>query len=79
MVYAVVLVVTALYFVPELLAFADSARSTVTPAEWLARGHRWQRLSWLRGFVMFLCILPLLLALESPIPAPKLEPDPLEI
>jgi hypothetical protein len=78
-VYAVMLIVSTLYFVPELYAFADSARSTVTPAEWLARGQRWQRLSWLRGFVMFLCFLPLLLALESPLPAPEIEPDPLEL
>jgi hypothetical protein len=59
-------VATALYFVPELMAFANSPRSAVPPAEWLARGQRWQRLSWLRGAVMYVAFIPLLLALATP-------------
>jgi hypothetical protein len=65
-IYFLVLVVTQIYFIPELVAFAGSPRSTLSPAEWLARGQRWQRLSWIRGGIMYAAILPLLLALTSP-------------
>ena len=44
-VYLLVLVATRIYFVPELVAFERSPGSGVSPAEWLARGQRWQRLS----------------------------------
>jgi hypothetical protein len=64
--YVLVLVVTWLYFVPELTAFATSQASTISPAEWLERGQRWQHRSWLRGAVMYACIVPLLLALARP-------------
>ena len=53
---------TALYFVPELQAFRASASSTVTAAEWYARGQRWQHLSWIRGTFMYAAFVPLLLA-----------------
>ena len=66
-VYVLVLVISQLYFIPELLAFAHSPGSGLTPAEWLARGQRWQRLSWLRGAVMYAGILPLLFALTKPV------------
>src|ERR1043165_2338366 len=33
-IYAVAIITTALYFVPELIAFRDSASSNVAPAEW---------------------------------------------
>ena len=65
-IYFLVLVVTQIYFIPELIAFARSPQSTVSPAEWLARGQRWQRLSWIRGGIMYAAILPLLLALTRP-------------
>ena len=65
-VYVLVLVVSALYFIPELGAFARSPRASLTPAEWLARGQRWQRLSWIRGAVCYAAFLPLLLALTKP-------------
>jgi hypothetical protein len=65
-VYAVVLLVSFFYFVPELTLFKHSPESTVAAADWLARGRRWQRLSWLRGVVMFLMFVPLLLALTKP-------------
>lgn len=64
-IYFLVLVVTQIYFIPELIAFAESTKSTVLPSEWLARGQRWQRLSWIRGAVMYAGILPLLLALTK--------------
>jgi hypothetical protein len=73
--YALAIVATALYFVPELVAFANSPDSAVPPAEWLARGRRWQMLSWLRGAVMYAAFIPLLLALATPVTAPgRLEP-----
>jgi hypothetical protein len=65
-VYAVILVISQIYFIPELGAFAHSPQSTLSPAEWLARGQRWQRLSWLRGTIAYIFIVPLLLALTKP-------------
>ncbi|HEX8163176.1 MAG TPA: hypothetical protein VF538_15000 [Pyrinomonadaceae bacterium] len=64
-VYAVVLVVSALFFIPELVAFKHSPESGLSPAEWLARGRRWQHLSWVRGAVMYAAELPLLAALAG--------------
>ena len=70
--YVLALVATTFYFVPELRAFANSPKLAVSPAEWLARGQRWQRLSWLRGMMMYVGLVPLLLALAKPVdnPAP---------
>lgn len=65
--YALILVVTQLYFLPELFAFADSPRSGVAPAEWSARAQRWEVLSWLRGAVCYAFLVPLLLALTKPV------------
>ncbi|HEY0172052.1 MAG TPA: hypothetical protein VGB98_13600, partial [Pyrinomonadaceae bacterium] len=62
-VYVAVIVVSAIYFIPELIAFERSAGSGVAPSEWLARGGRWQRLSWVRGATMYAAIFPLLFAL----------------
>jgi len=70
-VYFLVLVVSSIYFIPELGAFRHSPESSLSPAEWLARGQRWQRLSWIRGVTMYIGILPLLLALTKPIGDPK--------
>ena len=68
--YALAIVATIFYFVPELLAFKNSPNLAVSPAEWLARGQRWQKLSWLRGAVMYLGTVPLLLALTRPVDEP---------
>jgi hypothetical protein len=65
--YALVLIVTMLYFVPELRAFKNSPNLAVSPAEWLMRGQRWQRFSWLRGTLMYLGIVPLLMGLAQPV------------
>lgn len=70
-VYIPVLVISWIYFIPELGAFKHSPESSVSPAEWLERGQRWQRLSWIRGAVMYAGILPLLLALTKPVGIPK--------
>ena len=63
--YALAIIATALYFVPELQAFANSPKLAISSAEWFARGQRWQYLSWLRGSVMFVAMVPLLLALTK--------------
>lgn len=64
--YLVVIAVSALYFVPELFAFARSPQSGVAAAEWSARAHRWEVLSWLRGAICYAFFVPLLLALAKP-------------
>ena len=64
--YVLAIVVTALYFVSELRAFKNSPNMAVSPAEWYARGQRWQHLSWTRGAVMGLSYIALLLALAWP-------------
>jgi hypothetical protein len=63
-IYLAALVVTMLYFVPGLVAFANSADLNIDPARWAERGLWWQRWSWLRGTAMYLGIVPLLLALH---------------
>ena len=63
-IYLLAIVVTALYFVPELQNFQASPNSNVSRADWHARGQRWQYLSWVRGTFMGLSIVPLLLALR---------------
>ena len=65
-VYVVVLLVSQFYFIPELVLFKHSPDSTISGAEWLARGRRWQRLSWLRGATLYLAFVPLLIALTKP-------------
>jgi uncharacterized membrane protein len=65
-VYLMVLVVSALYFVPELMAFKESPQSSLSRAEWLARGQRWQLLSWVRGAICYAAFIPLLIALSKP-------------
>lgn len=64
--YIVVLAVSALYFIPELFAFARSPQSGMAPAEWSVRAHRWEVLSWLRGSICYAFFVPLLLALTKP-------------
>ena len=65
-IYVAAIIVTAIYFVPGLLAFAESNKTTtVTPSEWLKRGKTWQRLSWIRGTFMLLGFLILLIALTK--------------
>lgn len=63
-VYLLAIVVTTLYFVPELRAFQNSPNLNISPADWYARGQRWQYLSWARGTFMGLSIIPLMLALR---------------
>ena len=65
-IYALTIVATALYFVPELMAFADSYKSnTTTVAEWFERGQTWQHLSWVRGCFMYSGFVFLLFSLTK--------------
>ena len=64
-IYFVVIVVTSIYFVPELIAFEQSPQSNLPSAQWLARGELWQQLSLIRGAIMFIAILPLLFSLTK--------------
>jgi hypothetical protein len=64
-IYVSVLIVSALFFVPELMAFAKSSESSLPASEWFARGHRWQNLSMIRGAVCFMGFIPLLIALSK--------------
>jgi hypothetical protein len=65
-IYALAIVATATYFIPQLKAFAgSSATTTVTPSEWFQRGQRWQYMSWVRGFFMYLGFIMLLIALTK--------------
>ncbi len=70
-IYIVVLIVSSLYFIPELRVFRDSPKLGLSRAEWLERGNRWQHLSWVRGAVCYVAIVPLLLALTKPVDVPK--------
>ena len=60
LVYLVVLVVSSLFFVPELIAFHHSP---VTAGDWHARANRWWNLSLIRGATLFVFSVPLLFAL----------------
>jgi hypothetical protein len=64
--YSLAMITTILYFVPELRAFKASAIYGISREDWFARGQRWQYLSWLRGGLMFVAMVPLLLALTKP-------------
>lgn len=64
--YAAVLAVTALYFIPELFAFAKSAGSSLPDSVWAARGHRWLMFSHIRGAFCLVSFVVLLAALAKP-------------
>jgi hypothetical protein len=65
-IYALAIIATAIYFVPNLLAFASAGKSTtVTAAEWYQRGQTWQQLSWIRGSSLFIGFILLLIALTK--------------
>src|SRR5688572_11086023 len=65
-IYILAIVVSAIYFIPNLLIFANSDTiTTVTPSEWYNRGQTWQHLSWLRGGSLYIGFLLLLSALTK--------------
>ena len=64
--YAIVLIVSNIYFIPELINFSKSATSSLPPAEWLRRSNNWMAYSITRGIIMFAGIIPLFIALLKP-------------
>jgi len=63
-IYAIAIVATGTYFLPNLLAFASSSSGTTIPAsEWYQRGQTWQHFSWIRGSSLYVGFLTLLIAL----------------
>lgn len=63
-IYVLALVVTALYFVPELKAFA-AQDPAVSSDEWKERGAQWLNLSLVRGCFLFAAFVLLLVALTK--------------
>ncbi|MGD9564423.1 MAG: hypothetical protein AB7F88_19460 [Pyrinomonadaceae bacterium] len=56
--YIIVLVITSLYFVPELMAITGSAYSPTVDAELTQRAKTWESLSLLRlGFMILMAIV----------------------
>jgi phosphoglycerol transferase MdoB-like AlkP superfamily enzyme len=64
-IYALAIIATALYFVPGLIAFAESNNSAFTTAYWYERGQTWQRWSWVRGTFLYVGFTMLLIALTK--------------
>ncbi len=65
-VYALILIITQIYFLPELSAFRQSAQSDLSSAEWQVRTNRWQLLNVLRAVVIVANFIGLLFALIKP-------------
>ena len=64
--YAVVLIVSSIYFIPELINFSKSATSPLPSSEWMRRSSNWMTYSIIRGIFMFAGIIPLFIALLKP-------------
>ena len=65
--YLLILGVTALYFVPELMALTQTAFSETVDAALTDRANRWEMFSLVRLGVLFLLAISLLSALARPI------------
>lgn len=65
LIYGLVIIIKALYFVPALQAFAKADESGLTPSTLYEQGQLWQRMSWLRGVCMFSGFILLLVALTK--------------
>ena len=44
-IYILAIIATFSFFVPELIAFAESSNSATTSSEWFQRGQTWQHMS----------------------------------
>ncbi|MBD0331870.1 MAG: DUF1772 domain-containing protein [Chitinophagaceae bacterium] len=64
--YAVVLAITSIYFLPELAQFEKSASSAISAEQWKGRTNRWFTFSIIRGIVMYAGIVPLVIGLTRP-------------
>ena len=62
--YAAILVITFIYFVPELLSITQSAFSPAVDAELTRRAKTWELLSLIRLGVLFVLAVTLLLGLS---------------
>jgi len=70
LVYAVVLAVTAAWFLPELLALIGDPAALLAPDEWRARGRRWELASLARLALMYIDVALLAWAASAPARAP---------
>jgi len=64
-IYILALVVTFVYFFPELSAFAESSTSEIPALEWIQRGNLWEKLSWVRGGAIFIGFILMVIALAN--------------
>jgi hypothetical protein len=64
-IYILALVVTFVYFLPELSAFAESSTSEIPAVEWIQRGNLWEKLSWVRGGAIFIGFILMVIALTK--------------
>ena len=78
-IYGMVIIATAIYFVPGLLAFAKADQAGLAPATLYEQGQLWQRLSWMRGGCMFVGFLLLLAALTKNVDKKMILPQTLPV
>jgi len=64
-IYALAIFFTAIYFVPELMAFAKSTGTSSSAAELFERGQAWQHRSWVRGAFLVAGLIMLLVAVDK--------------
>ena len=64
--YAIVLIATFVYFVPELFRFMDSQHLAVSADEWQRRAQTWITMSYIRGVIVLICFAASLIALARP-------------
>jgi len=63
--YALVLVTTGAWYVPELMKLIRDPAAPITPERWRARARRWELLSLARGALILVLAWPLLGALRA--------------
>jgi hypothetical protein len=65
-IYLVAIIATALFFVPQLIAFGSTTDSSVASVASLhEQGQTWQHLSWLRGGLLSLGFLMFMISLTK--------------
>ena len=64
--YAIVLIISGIYFIPELIDFSKSPTSLLPHSDWVRRSNNWMTYSIIRGVIMFAGIIPLFIALIKP-------------
>lgn len=61
--YALVWILSAAYFIREIMAFSSMPTTGTVSVEIIARGHRWLTLSWIRHAILIVADMLLLAAL----------------